>query len=263
MIDKRLKILITNDDGIFAPGIRSLYEGLQDIAEVVIVAPAIEQSGMGLAISARSPLVVEKVHWAEGVDAYSVTGTPADCVKMALHTVLETAPDFVVSGINRGSNAGRNVLYSGTVGGAIEAALRKIPSMALSCVDFVQPDYETAKKHVAALVQYLQKHPLPAGTLLNVNFPATRGEAMKGLRLGRQGRSYYKENPDKRLHPDGKHYYWLGGQQAEFDDEPNDSDISILRAGYGAAVPIYIDELTHHSELQNRVDHFTQLFGSI
>lgn len=254
------KVLITNDDGIFAPGIRSLYEGLKDVAEVIIVAPAIEQSGMGLAISARSPLIVEKVYWDEGVSAYSVTGTPADCVKMALHTVLEEAPDFVISGINRGSNAGRNVLYSGTVGGAIEAALRKIPSMALSCVDFIQPDYAIAKKYVSVLMKYLMAHPLPHGTLLNVNFPTREEGMMKGLRLGRQGRSYYKENPDKRLHPDGKHYYWLGGQQAEFEDEPSDSDISLLREGYAAAVPIYIDELTHHTELEGRRTHFQTFF---
>lgn len=260
MKEKRPKILITNDDGIFAPGIRSLYEGLKELADVVVVAPAIEQSGMGLAISARNPLIIEKVHWEEGVDAYSVTGTPADCVKMALHTLLEEAPDFVVSGINRGSNAGRNVLYSGTVGGAIEAALRKIPSMALSCVDFIQPNYEVAKKYVSSLVKYLMAHPLPTGTLLNVNFPLSGSQEVKGLRLGRQGRGYYKENPDKRLHPDGKHYYWLGGQQAEFEDEPEHSDITLLGEGYGVAVPIYIDELTHLHELNQRREHFSEFF---
>lgn len=260
MTEKLPKILITNDDGIFAPGIRSLYEGLKGIAEVVIVAPAIEQSGMGLAISARNPLIVEKVYWEEGVSAYSVTGTPADCIKMALHTVMNDTPDFVISGINRGSNAGRNVLYSGTVGGAIEAALRKIPSMALSCVDFVQPDYGIAQKYVSSLLKYLMAHPLPHGTLLNVNFPSTVDQAIRGVRLARQGRSYYKENPDKRLHPDGKHYYWLGGQQAEFEDEPADSDISLLREGFAAAVPIYIDELTHHRELEERRPHFSRFF---
>ncbi len=260
MTEKLPKVLITNDDGIFAPGIRSLYEGLRGIAEVVIVAPAIEQSGMGLAISVRSPLIVEKVYWEEGVSAYSVTGTPADCIKMALHTVLTEAPDFVISGINRGSNAGRNVLYSGTVGGAIEAALRKIPSMALSCVNYIQPDYEVAKKYVGALMRYLQKHPLPQGTLLNVNFPANVEGETKGLRLARQGKGYYKENPDKRLHPDGKDYYWLGGIQAEFHDEPADSDISFLSQGYIAAVPIYIDELTHHKELEGRREHFSTFF---
>ena len=257
---QRPHILITNDDGINAPGIRHLWQALAPIADLTIVAPHVEQSGVGLSITIRSPLRIEKAEWAKGTEAWSINGTPADCVKLALNVILEDKPDLIVSGINRGTNAGRNILYSGTVAGIIEGVMHEIPGVAFSCWDLFNPGFSEAAKYVPAIVNHVIEHPLPRGSLLNVNFPSYSGEFIKGFKMTRQGQEYWAENPDKRHHPtEGSAYYWLGSRLAEFEEE-EDSDIAWLKQGYLTAVPIHINELTDHAHLRCSKAHFEKLF---
>lgn len=256
------RILLTNDDGIFAEGMKQLYHALKEIAEVTIVAPLIEQSGVGVGISLRKPLQIHTIDWQDNIKAYAVNGTPADCVKMALSILLNDKPQLIVSGINKGSNAGRNLLYSGTVGGVIEGVLRGVPGVAISCVDFFNPNFALARTTIPLFVDYLLSEPLPQGTLLNVNIPAAIDSA-KGVRFAKQGKGYWIENPSKRVHPDGYSYYWLGGQHPEHQEE-EDSDVALLEDGYITAVPVYVDELTHQAVFEERkhsFHHFIETFS--
>lgn len=252
-------VLITNDDGVHAPGLFHLWQALKLVADVTIVAPANEQSGVGLALTTRQPIHLERVNHFPEANAWKATGTPADCVKLGLSVVLDRPPDILISGINRGTNSGRNVLYSGTVGGAIEAALRGIPALALSCQDYENPDYFKAGAYVPALLQHMLEHPLPKGTLLNVNFP-TKKNPIQGVKMTRQGKEYWIESPDKRFHPVEEHaYYWLGAKVAEFTEE-EDCDISWLKKGFIAAVPIHVGELTDHQHIHSARKQFEDHF---
>lgn len=257
-MQKKLKILITNDDGISAPGLRHLWEALVDIAELYIIAPAIEQSGMGLAITTRDPLQIQSVQWERETKAWKVSGTPADCVRMGMSVILDLVPDLIVSGINRGSNSGRNVLYSGTIGGVIEGALRGIPGIAFSCVDFMNPDYIKTLRFIVPLVKHVVEFPLPHGSILNVNFPDT--EEILGIKMARQGKSLWVENPDARVNPEGYPYYWLGGKWQDHPEE-EDSDVHLLKQGFAAAVPIHVSELTDLNHFHESKEHFNQVFN--
>lgn len=255
-MNARPKILIVNDDGIHAPGIRHLWNSLKDVADITIVAPATEQSAVGVSITLRSPLRIQQVDWPENGTAWSITGTPADCVKMGLKVILnKEKPDLIVSGINRGSNAGRNILYSGTVGGTIEGIIQGIPGIAFSCVDYFDTNYKKVEKYIPKIVDYILKHPLPLGTLLNVNFPEYSRE-IQGLKLTRQGKELWGEDPHERNHPiEGHTYYWLGAKLRQFD-EHEDSDIIWLSRGYIAAVPVHVGELTDLTHLKDSREHF-------
>lgn len=258
---KRPKILITNDDGIHAPGIRHLWKAIHDIADIVVVAPAQEQSATGLSITIRSPLRMEKIVWKEGKQVWSVDGTPADCVKMALNLLFDDPPHLIFSGINRGNNAGRNLLYSGTIAAVIEGVLHDIPGVAFSCHEYSNPDYAIAEEYVPLILRHVLEHPLPSDTFLNVNFPTKDGKKVKGFKFARQGKQYWAEKPDMRSHPFEDHsYYWLGARLAEFD-EHEDSDIALLKQGYLTAVPIRISEMTHHQLFEERRHHFEKLFS--
>lgn len=250
------RILLVNDDGIHAPGLRHLWEVMKDIADLIIVAPSSERSGAGTSISMHIPLHLIPVSWPGDTPAYSLSGTPADCVKMAFAEVLDTPPDLVLSGINPGSNAGRNVFYSGTIGGAIEGLLHGVPGIALSCESHRDPNYAEVASHVPHLVNYLIKHPLPVDTLLNVNFP----KDIKGLRLAKQGKSFWKEEPDRREHPDGFNYYWLAGRNTVFNEE-EESDIALIAKGFAAAVPIKVSELTHEEAMNDHAERFASYFS--
>lgn len=257
---RKPRILISNDDGVHAPGIKCLWEALKEIADLTVVAPQNEQSATSLSITLRSPLRVERVNWNDHANVWSVNGTPSDSVKLGLKVVLKTPPDLVVSGINRGSNAGRNVLYSGTVAAAIESVLNGIPSIAFSCEDYWETDYSPAKVHVPKIVSHILEHPLPKGTLLNVNFPSKEANGVKGYKMTRQGREYVIDDPIERAHPaEGHVYYWLGGKRAVFE-ENEDSDISWLKKGYVTAVPIHIDELTDYRHLDATRHRFESLY---
>lgn len=259
-MEKKPRILITNDDGIHAPGLKSLWESLVDFAEVFIVAPASEKSGVGLGVTLHTPIQIIPVPWDRETPAWKVTGTPADCVRMAVSVILDKAPDIIVSGINKGANSGRNVLYSGTIGGVIEGILRNVPGIAFSCSDFVNPNYALTKEWIAPLVTHVLEHPMPQGTFLNVNFPET--PEILGVKLARQGRGYWIEDPAHRQHPEGHSYYWLGGKWNE-KEEDADSDVQLMRDGYAAAVPIHIHELTDLKIFSERKDHFDSHFKQV
>jgi 5'-nucleotidase len=250
---KKPRILITNDDSIHAPGIRHLWNALKDTCDLTIVAPATEKSGVGLCLTLWDPIHIHKVDWHIDTPAWKITGTPADCVRLATSKILKNPPDLIVSGINRGSNAGRTLLYSGTVAGVIEGVMRNIPGIAFSCHNYENPGYENFEKHIYPLVQYVLDHPLPKGCFLNVNFP-TSGD-VKGIKMTRQGMGIFKEDPDHRTHPDGYSYYWMGGKW-ESHPEHEDSDVTAINNGFIAAAPIYVHELTHHEFITERRDHF-------
>jgi len=257
---KRPNILITNDDGIHAPGIKHLWNALKDHANLTIVAPAGEQSAVGMSITVRHPLQIHKMDWYQpNSNIWSVTGTPADCVKMALSVVLDSPPDLIVSGINRGTNAGRNVLYSGTVAGVIEGTLHGIPGIAFSCRQYQSPTYHTVEQYIPKVVDYILEHPLPNGSLLNVNFPEDTENGVKGFKMTRQGLEFWGEDPDERSHPaEGHSYYWMGAKLIEFDEHEN-SDIAWLKKGYMTAVPVHVSELTDHKHLEEHKSHFEEI----
>lgn len=256
---KKPNILITNDDGINAPGIYHLWKLLSPFANVTVIAPQTEQSAIGLAITLRSPLKIEKLSWRDEIVAWSINGTPSDCVKLGLKVVFNEKPDLIVSGINRGCNAGRSALYSGTVAAAIEGVLHGLPAIAFSCYDYWDTEYAMTDAHIPKIVQYVLNNPPPQGTLLNVNFPSRETPGVIGYKMTRQGKSYWIHDPVERLHPGENHsYYWLGLRLAEFEEE-EDSDIAWLKKGYVTAVPIHINELTDHGHLQQGRSTFEEL----
>jgi 5'-nucleotidase len=249
-------LLLTNDDGINAPGIKHLWEVVHPYADVAIVAPHKERSGAGLSITWTKPLHIHPVRWENNTPAWSINGTPADCVKMALAVLLDKKPDMVISGINCGTNAGNTVLYSGTIGGAIEGVFKGIPGIAFSFSDLDPPPPSTTRPYVFPLIQYFLNNPLPPGTLLNVNFPYHCQKLIKGVRVGKQGKGYWKEAPDRRVHPEGSPYYWLGGAWGPVEEDP-DSDVALLNEGYIAVAPIQVCALTCHPTFQKLKD-FTE-----
>lgn len=255
------RILITNDDGIEAPGIYHLWESLKDHYEVWIVAPSGERSGAGLSITIKKPIKMEKANWPyphhEKVEAYQVDGTPADCTKLALSILMDRPPDMVISGINNDINAGRNVLYSGTVGAVIEGSLRSIPGIAVSCVKKEDCDYKKAKQIVPALADWLFNNPLPRGTFLNVNVPFHPETELK-IKWSRQGQSYIIENPAP--HDSEPAHFWLGGKNFVCDEHP-ENDIQHLSEGICSVVPIHVSELTDLKIFHSLKDRFEASFG--
>lgn len=254
------KILITNDDGIYAPGIKALWEAVSDFADVMVVAPSENMSGAGVSITLNNPLHMKSVVWESGAKVWKVTGKPADCVKLGLNAFLPEKPALILSGINRGANSGRTVFYSGTVGGVIEGALRRVPGIAFSYENYDRPDFNDLKKFIVPIVAHVLKHPLPFGTILNVNFPE---RPIVGIRLAKQGHGYMNDSPDERIHPtDGTPYFWLG-EKWEHHDEHEDSDVSLLAQGYITAVPIHVQELTHHGHLSEHRSTFEKSFDKL
>jgi 5'-nucleotidase len=248
---KRPRILITNDDGIYAPGIKHLWNAVKDIADLTVVAPAGEQSAVSLSITIRYPLRIEKIEWPSTSQVWSVNGTPSDCVKLALSVILSESPNLILSGINRGTNAGRNVFYSGTVAAIIEGIMHDIPGIAFSLGDYYHPRFDLVEQYVPQIVHYALRHPLPKGTFLNVNFPYDIHQGIKGIRMARQGKQYWAEDPEERHHPSEKMpYYWLGAKLAHFEEE-EESDVTWLQKGYATAVPIHIGELTDRAHINN------------
>lgn len=253
------KILITNDDGVLAPGIRHLWRVLKDFADVTVVAPATEQSATGMSITLRRPLQIEKVFWgdeeSQHANIWSVNGTPADAVKIGLSSIVDEQPDFVISGINRGKNSGRNILYSGTVSATMESVLHDVPGIAFSCFDYHYTDFALATQYVREIIDYFVQNPIPEGTLVNVNFPSAQA-VFRGFKFTRQGKEYWMEDPHKRIHPaEGTSYYWLGCKLSEYEEE-EDCDVSWLKKGYATVVPLQISDLTHQAFYASNKDHF-------
>lgn len=256
---ERLKIIITNDDGFHAPGIQILWRVLHqaDFADLFIVAPSAERSGSGVAITWDKPILIQKMAWPENTPAWSVGGSPADCIKMAERVILEKKPDFIVSGINAGSNAGRNVLHSGTIGACVEGVLRGIPGVAFSCEDGAHPNYHVAEKYVVDIVKYALANPLPEGCLLNVNFPHSAQREVAGFKMTRQGKGRWSEDPFLHMNSETGPSYWLGGKPEEVEEEP-DCDIAWLKKGYLTAVPLHVHELTDCQALKQRQKKFEE-----
>ncbi|WP_136465893.1 5'/3'-nucleotidase SurE [Flagellimonas onchidii] len=245
---KKPLILVTNDDGITAPGLRVLIKAIKEIGEVVVVAPDSPQSGMGHAITIDSTLYSKKVtidHEEGAPSEYSCSGTPADCVKLALQEILDKKPDLCVSGINHGSNASINVIYSGTMSAAIEAGIEGIPAIGFSLCDYSwDANFEHSVISIKRIVQEALNQGIPKGTVLNVNIPKTETEP-KGIKVCRQARANWKEQFDKRTSPTGKDYYWLSGE-FELLDKGEDTDEWALANGYVSIVPTQFDLTAHH-----------------
>lgn len=239
-------ILVTNDDSITAPGIKALVEAVKDLGRVVVVAPDKPQSGMGHAITIGHPLRLHKVHFMDGVEAYSCSGTPVDCVKLAVDKVLHRKPDICLSGINHGANHSINVIYSGTMSAAIEAAIESIPSAGFSLLDLsVEADFTGAKVYVKKIVQQMLSQKLDKHLTLNVNIPAVDETLIKGIKVCRQAYAKYEEDFIERNDPHGKKYYWLTGEFVNFD-KGKDTDVWALKNNYVSVVPVQFD-LTNYS----------------
>ncbi|MEO8582325.1 MAG: 5'/3'-nucleotidase SurE, partial [Flavitalea sp.] len=206
-------ILITNDDGITAPGIRALVDSVRDLGKIVVVAPDKPQSGMGHAITIGHPLRLHAVQAFDGVEAYQCTGTPVDCVKLAVDKVLHRKPDICLSGINHGANHSINVIYSGTMSAAVEAAIESIPSIGFSLLDYsIEADFTAAKKYARMIVQKMMSKIMDKHMILNVNFPAVDDSLIKGVKICRQAYAKYEEDFLERDDPHGRKYYWLTGE---------------------------------------------------
>ena len=236
-------ILITNDDGISAPGIRNLVEAVKGLGKVVVVAPDKPQSGMGHAITIGNPLRLHPMHHLfEGVEAWQCSGTPVDCVKLAVDKVLRRKPDLCLSGINHGANHSINVIYSGTMSAAVEAAIESIPSIGFSLLDYsVEADFSAARKYVRIIVEQILNHPpMDKHLILNVNFPAVPDSLIKGLKVCRQAYAKYEEDFIERNDPNSKKYYWLTGKFVNFD-KGRDTDVWALEHNYVSVVPVQFD----------------------
>ena len=245
---KKPLILVTNDDGITAPGIRTLIAVMAEIGDVVVVAPDSPQSGMGHAITVNNTLYLNKVSKENAtITEYNCSGTPVDCVKLAVHEILKQKPDLCVSGINHGSNSSINVIYSGTMSAAVEAGIEGIPAIGFSLADFNwNADFEATKPFVKKIAEQVLANKLPDGTVLNVNFPKLKLEEIKGIKICRQAKALWMEKFDKRKTPYGKDYYWLTGEFVN-QDKGEDTDEFALANGYISVVPVQFDMTAHHA----------------
>ncbi|MGK7397002.1 MAG: 5'/3'-nucleotidase SurE [Candidatus Cyclobacteriaceae bacterium M3_2C_046] len=250
-MDKKPLILVSNDDGITSEGIRILVELMQEIGEVVVVAPDSPQSGMGHAITVGNALRLAETDIFKifsGVKAFQCSGTPADCIKISKRFALEgRKPDLVVSGINHGANSSISVLYSGTMSAAIEAAIEGMPAIGFSLCDYSQDaDFSHVQKFVNDITRQVLETGLPKGVALNVNFPARQEQPIKGIKICRQARAKWEEDFDRRVDPNGRPYYWLTGNFINFD-KGEDNDEWAIANNYVSVVPCQFDLTAHHA----------------
>lgn len=247
---KKPLILVTNDDGITAPGMRALIEVAQTIGTPLVVAPDSPQSGMGHAISIHDPLRLKPSSIFEGIEAYACSGTPVDCVKLAKNVVLKDRqqPDLCISGINHGSNVAVNILYSGTMSAAMEGSLEGIPSIGFSLLDFEwEADFEAGKPYIKQIIEYALSNGFGKSNLLNVNIPKLPFAQIRGIKVCRQAKARWKEDFVEGTDPFGKKYYWMSGEFVN-DDGGEDSDVWALDNGYVSVVPCGHD-LTHYESI--------------
>jgi len=248
MKKKKPLILVTNDDGITAPGIAALVEVMKTMGDVVVIAPDKPQSGMGHAITINSTLRISKVNIYGVKEEYSCTGTPVDCVKIAVNKLMSRKPDLCVSGINHGSNMSINVIYSGTMSAAVEGAIEGIPSIGFSLLDeSIGADFKAAQKFVKKIVKTVLEKGLPKDVCLNVNIPRLKADEIKGIKICRQARANWIEELDERLDPAGKPYFWLTGKFDNFDKGKKDTDVWALENNYISVVPTQFDMTAHTS----------------
>ncbi|TKJ39844.1 5'/3'-nucleotidase SurE [candidate division LCP-89 bacterium B3_LCP] len=243
-----MKVLLCNDDGIHAPGLATLADEIKKIADVVVVAPAREQSAMGHAITMTDPLRAEEFFRNGEFFGWGVYGTPADAVKLALFALLDERPDMLISGINQGSNTGINTIYSGTVSASTEGRMNGMLSFAISLTSYTNKDFLPAARFAAELAQKLPDMRLPKGVSLNVNVPAIPEEEIKGVKFTRQSVAVYDEIFHRRTDPKGRVYFWLDGELQKDGDDP-DIDALAVKAGYISITPIHYD-LTNYQAFE-------------
>lgn len=251
MKSNRPLILVTNDDGVSAPGIRTLIEVMSTIGEVVVVAPDTPQSAMGHAITINNTLYLNKISKdTDAITEYSCSGTPVDCVKIAVNEILKRKPDLCVSGINHGTNSSINVIYSGTMSAAVEAGIEGIQGIGFSLSDYDwNADFTQITSYIKTITLEVLKNKLPKGVVLNVNFPKLKEKEIKGIKICRQANAKYDQKFDKRQTPQGRDYYWLTGEFIN-EDRGEDTDEWALENGYISVVPVQFDLTAHHSMQQ-------------
>jgi len=242
-----MRILVTNDDGIMAPGLMALRRALADLGQVAVVAPTVPQSAVGHSITLTDPIRAHRVDLGDGVVGQGVEGSPADCVKLAVLELLDEPPDLVASGVNLGANVGINVLYSGTVAAAVEGVFFGVPSFAVSIEDSDSPDFEGAARIARRLIDQWLARDAGRATLLNVNVPDLSRGTPKGVRVAGQSLKGWREGWERRSDPRGRTYYWMVGDP-EREEEGADSDAAALAEGYVTVTPLRFD-LTDHDRL--------------
>ena len=235
-----MKILISNDDGIDSAGIAALAKEMKKIGDVIVIAPRTEQSAVGHAITMKFPLRITEYSVNGDFFGYAIDGTPADCIKIGIRNIMKAPPDIVISGINCGSNTAINIIYSGTVSAAREAAIMDVPSIAVSVTSHEPKHYEYAAKFSAELTKLVVQHKLKTGTLLNVNIPDLPEEKIAGVLLTQQGKSKWDDVYEERKDPYGKNYYWLTGNLIEADDKLV-CDQYAVKQNYVSVTPIHFD----------------------
>lgn len=235
-----MNILICNDDGIDSPGIHALAEALKEVGTVTVVAPRTEQSAVGHAITMKIPLRVTEYYKDGKFFGYAVDGTPADCIKMGIRNILKFSPDIVVSGINNGSNAAINIIYSGTVSAAREAAIMDVPAIAISVTNHDAKDFSYAGRVAQKLTKLVSEKGLETGTLLNVNVPDVPEDEINGILLTKQGKSKWDDIYEQRDDPYGKKYYWLTGKLMDVDTQL-ETDQFAIKNNYVSVTPIHFD----------------------
>lgn len=240
--NKKPYILITNDDGYFAPGLHALIEMAKQLGELLVIAPEEGVSGMSHAITIKVPLRATKIEEGKDITFYKINGTPADCIKLGLNQLAKRKPDLILSGINHGANSSISIVYSGTMGGAIEGNLNDIPAIGLSvCSHSLEADLSLIKKHCFNLLQNAAKIGLPNNTCLNINFPDVTEKKFKGLKVCRQAKGIWKEEYEKRTDPHGGTYYWLTGAFHNQENGSTDTDEWALAHNYASIVPVSTD----------------------
>ncbi len=248
---RRPLILVTNDDGVSSRGLNALIEVVKPFGRIVVVASEDSKSGMSHAITFKVPLRISKIKEDENIEIYKCSGTPVDCVKLALNQILDKKPDFLVSGINHGSNSSVSIFYSGTMGSVIEGCFNDIPSIGFSITDRSHDiDLTMAEKYAKKIVENVVLNGLPDGTCLNVNFPAISIAQVKGVKICRQTKGVWKEEYDKRVDPHDRDYYWLTGNFNNYESDAEDTDEWALKNNYVSIVPVQID-LTSYSVIES------------
>lgn len=249
-----MHILLSNDDGIHAPGLSALYHAVKNLVSVTVAAPDSQMSAVGHAITISDPIKVNEVTTNDGMRGFAIGGTPADSVKVAVQALMSTPPDLVISGINLGPNAGISILYSGTVSAATEGSILGIPSIAISINTFKSPIWDTAARVARRLVEQIMRQGIPAETLLNVNVPNKPHDAIRGYRFATMGKSQYKEVFHRRSDPRGNTYFWMDGEM-ELAPGQSGTDVQALDDDFVSITPLCFD-LTHHAMLNSLRNSF-------
>ncbi|MDH7576374.1 MAG: 5'/3'-nucleotidase SurE [Bacillota bacterium] len=253
-----MRILLTNDDSIYAEGLAALWSALREIADVTVIAPDRERSASGHGITVDQPLRAERIPFF-GSFAWAVNGTPVDCVKLGVNCLLNDKPDLVVAGINRGPNLGIDVLYSGTVSGALEGIILGIPALAVSVTEYINPNYQDAAFFIRRLVPKVLKTQICTGTLLNINVPSLPVHEIRGIKITKLGARKYLNSFEVRTDPRGRAYYWLGGDVVDLDEDPN-TDVAAIKQKMISITPIHVD-LTNYRALELLQELFLEFTG--